>query len=61
MQVGKLALQLYERVIGPGDIARASRAGPHPGCGFDHGANDLRMLAHAEIIVGAPDHDVAGP
>src|SRR5262249_5807792 len=42
-----------------GDVAGAARAGAHAGRGLDHGADDLGMLAHAEIVVGAPDHDVA--
>src|SRR5208282_1102171 len=33
-------------------------AGAHPRRGLDHGADDLGMLAHAEIVVRAPDHDV---
>ncbi|MEY9172082.1 hypothetical protein ABIF15_003314 [Bradyrhizobium elkanii] len=32
---------------------------PTRGRGLDHGADHLGVLAHAEIVVGAPDHDVA--
>ena len=59
VQVGEFALELDQRMIGAGDVAGAARAGSHPGRGLDHGADHLRMLAHAEIVVGAPDHDLA--
>ena len=59
MQVGELALQLDQRMIGAGDIAGAAGAGAHAGGGLDHGADHLGVLGHAEIVVGAPDHDVA--
>src|SRR4051794_13781009 len=42
-----------------GDVAGAACAGADAGRGLDHRAHHLRVLAHAEIIVGAPDHDVA--
>src|SRR6266566_3328727 len=44
-----------------GDIAGSAGAGAHSGRGLDHGADDLRMLAHAEIVVGAPDDDAFRP
>src|SRR5512147_59787 len=44
-------------MIGAGDVARAASPGAEPGGGFDHGAHDLRVLTHAEIVVGAPDDD----
>ena len=34
---------------------------PVAGGGVDHGADHLRVLAHAEIIVRAPDDDVFRP
>jgi len=46
-------------VIGASDVTGAAGAGAHAGRGLDHGAYYLGMLAHAEIIVRAPDHDVA--
>ena len=61
MQVGKLALELDQRVVGAGDVAGAAGAGAHAGRGLDHGADHLGMLAHAEIVVGAPHDDVARP
>src|SRR5215469_3576002 len=45
-------------MIVAGDVAGASGTGAHAGRGFDHGADHLRVLAHAEIIVRAPDHDL---
>ncbi len=61
MQIGQLLLELHERVVSARDVAGAAGARTHPcGC-LDHGADDLRMLSHPEIIVGAPDHDVARP
>src|SRR5665647_1823865 len=47
--------------MGAGDIAGAAGAGAYPGRGLDHGADHLGMLPHSEIVVGAPDHDVARP
>src|ERR1700751_4233506 len=44
-----------------GDIAGATGASAHPGRGLDHGANHFRVLAHAEIVVGAPDDDAFRP
>src|SRR5262249_20770914 len=44
---------------GPGNVAGAAGTGAHAGRGFDHGADHLRVLAHAEIVVRAPDHDRA--
>src|SRR5713226_2988707 len=45
--------------MGAGDVAGAAGAGTDPGRGLDHGADHFRVLAHAEIVVRAPDHDVA--
>ncbi len=59
MQVGQLMLELDQGMIGAGDVAGAAGAGAGAGGRFDHGADDLGVLAHAEIIVGAPDHDIA--
>src|SRR5262249_51399976 len=59
VQVGELTLELDHRMIVAGDVTGAASAGAHPRRRFDHGANHLRMLAHAKIIVRAPDHDRA--
>ena len=60
MQVGELTLQLDQRMVSAGDVAGAAGAGAHAGGDIDHGADHLRVLGHAEIIVGTPDHDLAG-
>ena len=59
MQVGELALQLDQRMVGAGDVAGAAGAGAHAGGDVDHGADHLGVLGHAEIVVGAPDHHLA--
>ncbi len=61
VQVGELALELDERMIGTGNVAGTAGAGAKARRGRDHGADDFRMLPHAEIIVRAPNHDVARP
>ena len=61
VQVGELALKLDQRMVVAGDVAGAAGAGAHAGRGVDHGADHLRVLAHAEIIVRAPDDDVLRP
>src|SRR6202000_967783 len=48
-------------MVGARDVAGAPGAGADPGGGLDHGADHFGMLAHAEIVVGTPDHDVARP
>ena len=57
VEIGKLRLELDQRMIGAGDVARAACPGAEPSGGINHGAHDLRMLSHAEIVVGAPDDD----
>src|SRR5262245_17899812 len=46
---------------GSGDIASAARTGAETRRRCYHGANHLRVLSHAEIVVRAPDHDLARP
>src|ERR1700710_1094863 len=46
-------------MVGARDVAGAARAGADACRGLDHGADHFGVLAHAEIIVGAPDHDIA--
>ena len=60
MQVGKLALQHDVIVVGAGDVAGAAGAGAAAVERLVHGGKHGRMLAHAEIVVGAPDGDLAG-
>ena len=57
VQIGELALQLDVEVGGAGDVARAARAGAGGVDRLVHGGEHLRVLAHAEIVVGAPDRD----
>ena len=59
VEVGQLALKLDQRMIGAGDVTGAACPGTHAGCSFDHGADHLRVLSHAEVVVGTPDHDAA--
>ena len=46
-------------MMGACAVAGAAGAGADAGRGLDHRSDYFRMLAHAEIIVGAPDDDVA--
>src|ERR1700758_2658478 len=46
-------------MIGAGDVARAPGAGSHARSRLDHRANHLWVLPHAQIIIRAPDHDLA--
>ncbi len=59
VQLGELALQRHVQGVGAGDVARAAGA---RALGADrrlHGLDHDGMLAHGEIVVGAPDGDVA--
>ena len=59
VQIGKLALQQDMVVVGAADIARAARPCPRTVERLMHRREHLGMLAHAEIVVRAPDGDVA--
>jgi len=59
MQLRQLAFQQHVPMIGAGDITRAAGSGAAPLERDPHGRQHRRMLAHAEIIVGAPDRDLA--
>ncbi len=61
MEIGELALQQYVIVIGARNIARTAGTGP---AGFDrrhHRRTHFRVLAHAQIVIGAPDGDLFRP
>ncbi len=58
VQVGQLALQLHMVVVGAGNVARAAGAGAAAVDRLVHRRKHLRVLAHAEIVVGAPHGDV---
>ena len=61
VQIGKLGLELDDRIVGAGNVAGSARPCPmgarRPHRGFD----DVGMAAHAEIVVRAPDRHVARP
>ena len=59
MQVGQFLFELHQRMMGARDVAGAAGAGADSRGGFDHGADHFGMLAHPEVVVGAPDHDIA--
>ncbi len=60
VEIGQFVLKINQRMVGARDVARAACTGAHSGRGFDHRANDLGVLSHPEVIVGAPHHDIAG-
>ena len=60
VQVGEFALEQHVVVGGAGDVAGAAGAGAAAVDRIVHRRDDLRVLAHAEVVVRAPDGDVAG-
>src|SRR5215831_15637747 len=52
-------LQLNQRVVGSSDIAGAAGTGAQARRRRHHCTDHLRVLSHAEIVVRAPDHDLA--
>jgi len=58
VQIGKLMLQLNQRVVGSSDIAGAAGTGAEARRRRHHCPDHLRVLSHAEIVVRAPDHDL---
>ena len=60
VQVGELGLQLDVVVRGAGDVARAARAGAGGIERGVHGGEHGGVLAHAQIVVGAPHGDGLG-
>ena len=57
VEIGELGFQLHVVMRGAGNIARAARPRPRPLDGLLHGGKHLGVLAHAEIVVAAPDRD----
>ena len=55
VKVSKLTFQEYVVMARPGNVARPAGAGSDPIESLMHRCEDCRMLAHAQIIVGAPD------
>jgi len=41
------------------DVAGTASPGTHPPCGLGHGIDDSGMASHPEIVVRAPDDDLA--
>ena len=60
MQIGEFALQQHVIMVGAGDVAGAAGAGAATVERLMHRREHGRMLAHAEIVVGAPDGHLAG-
>ncbi len=57
MQVGELGLELHVIMGRAGDVAGSARAGADRIDRLVHGGDHVGVLAHAEIVVGAPDRD----
>ncbi len=58
VQIDELALELDQRVVDAGDVAGSAGSRAHAGRGLDQRVDHFGMLAHAEIVVGAP-HDTS--
>jgi len=52
-----LAFEFDQLRICPADIARPAGACSNSGRGPDHRPDHFGVLAHAQVIIGAPDHD----
>ena len=59
VQIRKLALELDDRRVISGDVARAAGADAHGARGLAGCLDHLGVAAHAEIIVRAPDGDAS--
>jgi len=61
VKVGEFGFELDMLPVGPGDVARASRSGTRQIDGAMHGGQHIRMLAHAEVVIAAPDGNATAP
>ena len=61
VEIGEFRFEVHDGVAVAGDVAGAAGAGAEAPGGFHHGAGHVPVLAHAEIVVGAPDRDGPGP
>jgi hypothetical protein len=61
VKVGEFGFELDMLPVGPGDVARASRSGARQIDGAMHGGQHIRMLAHAEVVIAAPDGNATAP
>ena len=59
VEVGERTLELDQRPVGARNVARAAGADAELAGGLLHRGDHRGMLAHAEIVVGAPDGDLA--
>ena len=59
VEIGELGFERHDGMAVAGDVAGAAGAGAEPPGGLDHGAGHVPVLAHAEIVVGAPHRDRA--
>src|SRR5262249_11941231 len=57
MQVGKFGFEQYMKVAGAGNVAGAAGTGADLIKRLMHGRENERMLAHAQIVIRAPDGD----
>ena len=55
MQVGQFPFEQNVEMVRSGNIAGAARAGAATVNRVVHGPQHVRMLTHAQIVVGAPD------
>ena len=60
VQIRQFLLQFHQRVVGAGNVAGTAGARAHGRDGRGHRRDDVRVLAHAEIVVGAPHGDLGG-
>ena len=61
MQIGELRLELHDRMMRAGDVAGSARAGAMGARCANRRLDHIGMTAHAEIVVRAPDGDLARP
>ncbi len=58
MQIGEFRLQQQVVMGVAADVAGAARPGAAGLHGFHHGGHNIRVLAHAEVIIAAPDRHI---
>src|SRR6266404_9131166 len=60
MQIREFRLEPDDGMAVAGDVPGASGTGTHPQYALDHRVDDRRVAPHTEIVVRAPDDDLAG-
>ena len=58
VQICQFALEFDQGMVGARDVPGAASTRAHCGRGLDHSADHLRVLTHAEVVVGAPDDNI---